>query len=363
MLNTPPIQTPTRSTATTLGGSDAAQRTSAVAPVQRVPAPERAAGTARAYDQATRGGPRSTLANALREPGLQQQLGALQQGQDYLERLGASLQQLKSGLSQQLARPQGEGAALQPQLESLRQLWAQRAAEAGGQLDARLLPAPEGESARQRFRLRGLDMNSLASEGSETLRLSLPGQPRPLLVPLDGRGLQPALQSLQRALAPTGLRVETQGGELQFSVEESAWPALREGLALRGDGKRFPSGQMVRAMLDPAPEALTPQGWTLDGPEAQRRSLVQVLDAQARVQRARQALGQRLDQARKLGDSTGAAEDRAQAVHRFAAEFARSPRLPAMDYGRLSALAPAVQGLHRQQVQQLLLPPEAAASL
>jgi len=304
-----------------------------------------------------------------REPGLQQRLGQLQQGVAYAEQLGQALQGLKGALSQALVRQQGQpDAALQDRLETVRRLWQARGEQGGGLLDAQLQPVADGEAARQRFRLRGLDLAALAQGGAETLRLSLPGQPRSIAVPLDGQGLQRQLQSLQRALAPTDLRVETQGGELQFSAPESQWPALRDGFSIRGDGKRFPSGQMVRAPLDPQAEALSPAQWQLEGSDAQRRALAQVLGAQERLAQARQRLSQRLaeaasapEPARDAVAAAGEAETR-QAVHDFAAAFAASTdaaQAP-LDYEQLSALVPALLGLHRRQVQQLLLPSGAA---
>ena len=330
--------------------------------IDRVGAVPGSAATGRAGSEPapTNAVPRSG-ATPLREPGLQQRLGSLQQGAAYLDELGRTLQELKNGLSQSLARPgTAATAGLADKLQALQLQWNARAAEGGGALDATLQVVPEGETTRQRFRLRGLDLNSLAAAGTETLRLALPGQARSIAVPLDGRGLQPALQTLQRALAPTGLRVDTSGGSLQFSVAEADWPALRDGLGIKGDGKRFPSGQTVRALLDPAADALTPGAWRIDSPEAQRRSLVQLLQAQQQLGQARQQLEQQLNAASSSAAQTaaaaqgGAAEAEALAV--FAAEFARAPQEATLDYGRLSALAPALLGLHRAQVQQLLLP-------
>ncbi|MDC6170935.1 hypothetical protein [Paucibacter sp. XJ19-41] len=296
-----------------------------------------------------------------REPGQQQRLGELQQGLAYAERLGQALQELKSGLSRALAQPQlASRQALPAKLEAVQQAWQARAGESGGQLDARLQPVAEGEQPRQLFRVRGLDVQALSSAGAETLRLAMPGQPRATLVPLDGQGLQRGLQSLQRALAATDMRPHSQGGELLFSAPESQWPALRDGLSLRGDGKRFPSGQMVRALLDPQPDAISPSGWKLDDSQAQRHSLVQVLDAQGKLDRAQQQLSQRLDNAAALtgqaDTTTGSAGSAAQQA-RFAAGFRAEASEQALDFERLSALAPALLGLHRNQVQQLLLPP------
>jgi hypothetical protein len=290
-------------------------------------------------------------ASPFREPGLQQRLGELQQGLAYAQRLAQDLQGLKSGLSRALVQGRTQ-AELQTQLEAVQQTWQARAGESGGQLDARLRPVADGDTARPRFRLRGLDMQALAAPGAETLRLSLPGQPRSIAVPLDGQGLQRGLQSLHKALAPTGLRVETSDGELQFSVAEAQWPALRDGLSLRGDGKRFPSGQMLRVLLDPQADAMAPADWQIDGPQAQRRSLAQVVAAQQQVGAAQQALG------RQLADASAPppAVDDGQEIAAFAARFATGASAGLIDFGRLSELAPALLGLHRQQVQQLLLP-------
>lgn len=292
-----------------------------------------------------------------REPGLQERLGQLQQGSAYAEQLGQALQGLKSSLSQTLVRQQGQpDAALQGRLDQVKRLWDARGELSGGQLDGQLQTVDAGEAARQRFRIRGLDMATLASNGAETLRLGVPGQPRSIAVPLDGQGLQRGLQSLQRALAPTDLRVETQGGELAFSAPESQWPALRDGLSIKGDGKRFPSGQMVRVALEPQADVLKPATLQLEGTEAQRRSLAQVLSTQERLGQARQRLNQSLADASQLTTESAAAQGEARAVHAFANDFAVNADAAPLDYEQLSALVPALLGLHKRQVQQLLQP-------
>lgn len=295
--------------------------------------------------------------NAFREPGLQQRVGELQQGLAYAERLGQALQGLKNGLSKALVRQQAQpGAALEQQLATVQQLWQARAKDGAGQLDAQLQTVAEGEPALQRFRLRGLDLETLAQGGNETLRLSLPGQARNIHVTLDGQGLQQQLQQLRGALAPTALKVETGGGQLQFSVAEAQWPALRDGLSLKGDGKRFPSGQMVRALLEPQADAIVPAAWRLEGTEAQRNSLIQVLDAQEQLGQARRQLGASLAAASgNTAANAAEAASAAPAVQRFAADFAARGEGAPLDYGQLSALTPALLGLHRSQVQQLLL--------
>lgn len=302
------------------------------------------------------GSAEAALSSPYREPGLQQRLGELQQGLAYTEQLGSALQGLKTSISQALVRGQeGADAALQARRDQVQSLWQQRSAASAGQLDGQLQGVAEGESARQNFRIRGLDVNALSQGGSETLRLALPGQQRAITVPLDGSGLQRQLQSLQRALAPTDLQLEAQDGELAFSVPESQWPALRDGLSLRGDGKRFPSGQMVRAVLEPQAQALNPTAWQLDQPEGQRQALSQLLKAQERLRSSQAGMAAELAQTGSLTSSATGSEAAAR-VQAFADGFAAQADVSALDYEQLSQLVPALVGLRRSQVQQLLGP-------
>lgn len=295
-----------------------------------------------------------------RQPGQQQRLGRLQQGLDYLDRLAASVQQIKHGLSDTLARRSAPSDTLNQQVEQLRQLWSQRAEAAGGRVDAQL-QAAEGpdDSARQRFKLRGLDLAVLQQGGRETLRLQLPGQAVPqgegtsskpvqLAVTLQGEGTQEQLNVLAKALAPAGLEVLVQGQDIVFQMAEAQWPALRDGLTVRGEGKRFPSGQPVRAMLEPAPEALQPQRWNLQDVKGQREALGQLLQAEPRLAQARQTLGQQLQQtAKPVLTNAEEAKDLVSDI---------TSSMKTLDFQSLGALLPAVQGLHRQRVQQLLNP-------
>ncbi|PZP35641.1 MAG: hypothetical protein DI603_02360 [Roseateles depolymerans] len=290
-----------------------------------------------------------------REPGLQQQLGRLQQGLDYLDRLAQTLQGLKSSLSRSLAQGQAT-AALPQQVSQLTQLWQQRSQQAGGRVDSQLQASTGDEPARQRFKLRGLDLSVLERGGAETLRLQLPGRASSqgtamtLSVTLDGEGTESQLQTLARALAPAGLSVDAQGQDLVFSVAESQWPALRDGLTVRGDGKRFPSGQPVRARLDAAPEALQPQQWNVSDAIGQRQALGQVLQAQPRLARAREALGEQLrDVQNQTEPVSGLNAGEAQAL-----AGGLESRLSQGDYAMQQALMPALRGLHRQRVRQLL---------
>ncbi|MDH0867906.1 hypothetical protein [Mitsuaria sp. GD03876] len=295
-------------------------------------------------------------ASAAREPGAQLRLGKLQQGLDYLDRLAAAMQQLKGGLSETLARQAPVSAALGAQVEQLRQTWSQRTRDAGGRVDGELQAAPEDGAARQRFKLRGLDLAVLQQGGKETLRLQLPGQPQDggtsakpmtIAVTLDGEGTQQQLQALTKALSPAGLTVQAQGTEIVFSVAESQWPALRDGLTLRGEGKRFPSGQPVRALLEPSPDALQPQRWDVQEAAGQRQALGQLLQAQPKVAQARARLHGQLEAAAPPSASMAPAQAEALAG-------ALSGTLSGAEYSDVGALLPALRGMHRQRVRQLL---------
>ncbi|MFX1678152.1 hypothetical protein PV762_02880 [Mitsuaria sp. CC2] len=309
-------------------------------------------------------------ASAAREPGAQLQLGKLQQGLDYLDRLAAAMQQLKGGLSDTLARQTAPSAAVHGQLDQLRQLWAQRGRDAGGRVDAELQAAPQDGAARQRFKLRGLDLAVLQQGGKETLRLQLPSQPqdsggssnggignnggKPTLiaVTLDGEGTQQQLLALTKALSPAGLSVQAQGTEIVFSVAESQWPALRDGLTLRGEGKRFPSGQPVRALLEPSPDALQPQRWDVKEATGQRQALGQLLQAEPKVAQARARLHEQL--VASATPPAGAVEETLspEQAGRLAGSLAGA--LSGAEYSDVGALLPALRGMHRQRVRQLL---------
>lgn len=295
-----------------------------------------------------------------REPGLQQRVAAAQQGLDYVEGLQQRLSALQGGLGAALAG--GDAEALRQPLRDLDQAWQQREAAAGGMLDGRLRLVEPGQ-ARTLFTVRGLDLAALAEAGAETLKLSLPGQPRPLSFALDpSRGTASAVEALNRLLQPAGVRVAAAGTELLFSAAETAWPALRDGLRISGNGLRFPSGQAMPARLEVAGEALQPAQWRLDDPAALRASMTQANRAQAALELAKSGLGARLGGLDGATSSTPA--DLAELQH-FVEAFAQRHGTGApepLGYEEAAALMPAVRGVRRELVQQLLQRRPAAAT-
>nr|WP_316638557.1 hypothetical protein [uncultured Roseateles sp.] len=287
-----------------------------------------------------------------REPGLQQRVAAAQQGLDYVDGLQQRLDSMQRGLDAALAG--GDAVALRQPLRDLDQAWQQREAAAGGMLDGRLRLVEPGQ-ARKLFTVRGLDLAALAEAGAETLKLSLPGQPRPLSFVLDpSRGTAAAIEALNRLLQPAGVRAAVAGSELLFSAAETAWPALRDGLRISGNGLRFPSGQAMPARLEAAGEALQPAQWRLDDPAALRASLAQANKAQAALDAAKSGLDARLAGLDGTASSTpGDLAELQDFVQSFDQRYGADAQAP-LGYEEAAGLMPAVKGLQRERVQRLL---------
>ena len=294
--------------------------------------------------------------SAVREPGLQTRVGALQQGADYLDRLGQQVQGLRQQLSQSLANGGSDAGALQASIDQVDKLWQARSTDAGGLLDAQLQPpATSGPAAdapaQQRFQVRGLDAASLQKDGAEVLRLRVPGQGAPVRAQIDGGSASQGAKALRDALAPAGVQVQAQSGTLWFSVDQSRWPAVRDGLTVQGDGKRFPSGQAVRPALQTAPDAVDTRQWRVGSTDEQRATLRSVTQAQGRIAAARKGYSAALDQAATASSSSDATTDATQAAD-LGQNLAGSLRQA--DFSQVAALSPALRGLHRDRVRQLL---------
>ncbi len=65
--------------------------------------------------------------------------------------------------------------------------------------------------------------------------------------------------ALDRALTPMGVRATRDAkGELAFNVSEKDWPQVRDSLAIRGGGRRFPTGQFNHVRTVVAEQAIQP---------------------------------------------------------------------------------------------------------
>lgn len=282
------------------------------------------------------------------------QLSKGQQALAFLDQLETRLQNLKSDLSGKLAAGKNlDDGELNGKLRDFANLWQQRQTAAGGNLDGRLNYSAE-TAARQQFKIRGLDKNALQTGDKETLAFSVGGIGQRLLVAaVDPKLSEAALaKRLDQALAPADIRVKQDAaGGLSFSVPEAAWPTVRDTLAVKGAGIRFPSGQLTRVRTDAEAEAIRPGNWQTGDAEGLRRSLAEVIDAIARIRQARDMINRVLADARSGLNGPVSAADQEWAVA-FAAEFETLADQPS--YQIYSAIAPALVSISRERVLSLL---------
>jgi hypothetical protein len=291
-------------------------------------------------------------------PQLQRQLSDAQQAQDFLDRTAAQLQSLKADLSGKLAGLQVEDSQLQAKLAALRSTWASRSSATGGSMDAQLVQSGQGQAV-QRFSVRGLDLRALQAAGPETLTIATAANGRGVAtVSIDpNASADTIVQRFDQALAPLGIRVASDdSGALIFSAPEAAWPALRDHLAIKGDGIRFPTGQLNRVRTDPEPAALQPNDWQTGDAAALRRTLQQVVQALDRIRQARAVVSRQLTEAERQVEA--ALPRAAPAADPAGLAMAVGTSLAQPGYTGMSTLTAAVAGISRSRVLALLsLPP------
>jgi len=274
---------------------------------------------------------------------LQEKVARAQQALDYLDRVAGQLESLKGQLTAKLA---GSSGSARGQLDShVRQLSATLAARkqsAGGGVDARL--EFNGQPASQRFRIRGLDIDSLRQAGAQSLAFSVGGAGGPQL----SANLDPASQSdqeiaaaIDRAMAPLGVRAGLDNGALVFSTTESNWSGVKDSIAISGRG---------RVATEEVAPPLQPQQWnTGGGNDALRQSLREVVQAIERVHRSQDAASNALSSASvQMTQATTPPPEAAEAAQDFASTAANP------DYESLLALTSALVGVSRERVLALL---------
>lgn len=321
--------------------------------------PARAAEQAVAVDDIARGDQPLRAVRQDWNPNRNQQTADAQRTLDYLERLGAQLQQLKSTLSAHLASQRASSASqasgtanasVSRQVQSLDDLWRQRELQTGGSLDSQLRFSAE-TPARRSFTIRGLDTASLATGDRETLSFSVgASRSAPVTVTLDaGASVKDNVRKLDRALAPLGIGVSLdKQAQTVFSTDETAWTQVRDALAIKGGGIRLPGGQAHRAKTEPQGDAVAPSSWSTNDTEALRSTLQEVTQALEHIRRVAQQVRETLDRAKQ---STDASSDAAWAAA-FAEEFGSRAQAP--DYEVYAAIAPALVSVNRSRVVSLL---------
>lgn len=310
---------------------------------------------------------RSTGSAAASTGGLQAAVARAQQALDYLERVATQLESLKSEISakiasarnqagSQTAAKSGNSAASRQQLEStigqLTSTLAARQASAGGGVDADL--HFDGQPARQRFRMRGIDIATLQQNAPQTVAFSVNGVGGPqLAASIDsGQSSEETARALDRALAPLGIRASLDNGSLVFTTLEANFPAVQDSIAVSGRG---------RVAADAVPPALAPQQWQPIGTggsggsdggadaDALRQSLREVVQALERVRNSQAAASSALSSA---SVQVSAASTPPPQVTIAADDFASAAA--STNYDSLVALSSALVGVSRERVIALL---------
>jgi hypothetical protein len=210
--------------------------------------------------------------------------------------------------------------------------------------------------------VRGLDLATLRSGNPEIISVSVGSQGLrgPASVAIEpSLSDQAIVRRFDRALAGSGIRAQLhEDGELRFSVAEADWPKVRDTLAIRGEGQRFPTGRFsqVRALADPP--AIQPQEWKTQDRKALLDTRQSVFEAESVVRGARNAISERLaETGRAFQTRDTVAETRARAAAASTEEIGRTLAAAAKgdDYEALAAVLPAVSGADRQRIATLLL--------
>jgi len=284
---------------------------------------------------------------------VQDRVARAQQALDYLDQVQGQLESLKGELSSRLAgtrgaaRQQADGQAsiqLSAQVRQLASTLASRRKNAGGGVDSNLHFS--GKPATQRFRIRGLDLDALRSNGAQSLAFSVGGNGGPQLSVEIGSGMsdEEIAAAIDRAMAPMGVRagLDDQRG-LVFSTPEANWPGVKDSIAISGRG---------RVATEEVPAELAPQQWNTssgNGGDGLRASLREVVQALERVRRSRDAASNALSAATvQLTQATTPPPEAEEAAQ----EFANTAANP--DYEALLSLTSALVGVSRERVLALL---------
>jgi hypothetical protein len=285
---------------------------------------------------------------------LQDQVARAQQALDYLDQVQGQLESLKGELTSRLAGARGAArqqadsqasARLNTLVRQLASTLASRRKNAGGGVDSNLHFT--GKPATQRFRIRGLDLDALRSNGAQSLAFSVGGNGGPQLSVEIGPGMsdEEIAAAIDRAMAPMGVRagLDDQRG-LVFSTPEANWPAVKDSIAISGRG---------RVATEEVPAELAPQQWNAGSGngngDSLRASLREVVQALERVRRSRDAASNALSAATvQMTEATTPPPEAEEAAQEFATTAANP------DYESLLSLTSALVGVSRERVLALL---------
>ena len=290
---------------------------------------------------------RSNGSAAKLSSGLQDQVARAQQALDYLDRVASQLETLKSDLTAKLAgtRNGSSRQQLEAQVRQLAQTLASRRKTGGGSVDNNLNYSTK--PATQRFRIRGLDIDSIKKSAPQTISFSVgsAGGPQMAVNIEPDQSNQQIARALDRALAPMGVHASLdENGELVFTTPEANWSSVKDSIAVSGRG---------RVTTEELPANLAPHLWNVSAEtgnaDALRQSLREVVQALERVHRSQAAASNALAAA---SVEVAQAETPPPDVMLAADDFGKAAA--STDYESLLALTSALVGVSRDRVLALL---------
>ncbi len=281
---------------------------------------------------------------------LQRDISGAQQALDFLEQSAGQLRSLKADLSARLANRQRADGSLESNVRQFGNTWRSRSVASGGTLDSQLNFS--NENTRTRFTVRGMNVANLRQGGREVLALSLGGQNLRSVVLEPGMNDQQIALRFDDALAPAGVRVKlAEDGQLEFSAAENEFAAIRDSLAVQGNGQRFPAGQLNRLRAEPETPVIEPDTWQTSDAEGLRATLQQVLQALAQVEKSIASVRSALGQANARVSST-APNISTEGMELVADKFVDTAQQPG--YQSLLSITSALSGISRERVVSLL---------
>jgi len=283
---------------------------------------------------------------------LQNDVSGAQQAIDFLEQSAAQLRALKTDIAAKLASRSMRDGQVEQRVRQFSETWRNRSQASGGTLDAQLNYS--NQPSTQRFTVRGMTLANLRNGARETLAISVGGGTAGLRSVHLAPGLSDAeiISRFDQAMAPAGVRVSlNKDGELLFTAPESAWPAIRDSLAVQGSGIRFPAGQLNRIKADAEAPIVVPEGWGTADMESMRATLQQVTQALAHVEAALAKVRQELAVATQRAQ-LDLPEIEVAGMGQMAEVFANVANEPG--YAALVSLTSALVGINRDRVVSLL---------
>jgi hypothetical protein len=273
---------------------------------------------------------------------LNRQVSGAQQALQFLAEADARLRALRKEMNS------GDAAAA---IEKFSQFWQQRTSASAGTLDANLKFNADSK-AKQEFAVRGLSFETLRNGDTETLSFAVGKWSRQASsITVDPAQSETAMvASLDRALTPMGVRATRDAkGELAFNVSEQDWPQIRDSLAIRGGGRRFPTGQFNHVRTVVAEQAIQPSQWNAADP---RRALQDIAQAQQLIRRSHGDVRGVLVEATQNLDGRSVTDARGAYWQGFAEEYADT--LAVADGAAIAAAVPTVAGISKRTVSSLL---------